>query len=132
MNEEILKGIINEEKVDIFLYATESELFKNKIVGGKVISEIFSNLAAEEAGHIKTLLSLCKKRINVKYRKIIPSKSLRKNLRVHLVREADSIKLYEVFLNSVFGYGEKEAIKKIIENEKKHLSIIKKYLLMLK
>ncbi|MEW6012607.1 MAG: ferritin family protein [Elusimicrobiota bacterium] len=132
MNEEILKGIINEEKVDVFLYATESELFKNKIVGGKAISETFSDFAAEEAEHIKTLLSLCKKRINVKYRKIIPFKSLRKNLRVHLVREADSVKLYEVFLNSVSGYEEKEAIKKIIENEKKHLSVIKKYLLTLK
>lgn len=132
MNEEILKGIINEERVDVSLYTNEAELFKNKIVGGKAISETFSRFAAEEAVHIKILLSLCKKRINVKYRKIIPFKFLRKNLRVHLVREADSVKLYEVLLNSVSGYAEKAAIKKIIENEKKHLSIIKKYLLVLK
>lgn len=128
-NNDILKGIINEERFDSSLYMREALLFKNKIIAGNSISEIFREFATDESVHIKMLLSIYNKKITFKTRKILLYKSLRETLRMHLLRERDSIKLYEVLFNLADNLNERIIIKKIIESEKKHLSVIRKYLI---
>ncbi len=129
MNDDLIRGIINEEIYDMNLYLMEADLFSKKIIKGKLISKTFRDFAKDEATHANILLKICRKKVKYQERKILPIKSIRKVLQIHLIRESDSIKLYEVLLNDIYNSSYKTIIKEIIENEKKHLKIIKKYLL---
>ncbi len=129
MNDDLIRGIINEEIYDMNLYLMEADLFSKKIIKGKLISKTFRDFAKDEATHVNILLKICRKKVKYQERKILPIKSIRKVLQIHLIRESDSIKLYEVLLNDIYNSSYKTIIKEIIENEKKHLKIIKKYLL---
>lgn len=130
-NIKLIEGIVNEEWTDISLYTAESHLFKEKIIGGDRISETFINFAADENRHIEILLKLFPG-ISFKKRKIFPYQSLRKNLRLHLIREQESIFLYQELSKLLKGNKEAEIISQIIKNEETHLKRIKRYLFLIK
>ena len=127
---EILQGLANEEIADMSLYLKEKELFEQKIIGGYRIAETFEKFARDEAEHYDILNKISDNKFIVKHRKILPYSSLRKNLRMHLVREQQAISLYNQLLDNITF--EKNLIEKIIRQEENHLKIIKKYLFLLR
>jgi len=130
---ELIKGIINEEFVDTELYRKEADLFEKKVIDGQRISFIFRKFSADENAHILILKKLYKlTNYTIPHRKIIEYKKIRNVLRMHLIRETSSIKLYEKMLANANSLKEKRYIEAILESEKNHLLTIKKYLFFLK
>jgi|YNPMSStandDraft_2_1061718.scaffolds.fasta_scaffold00422_10 hypothetical protein len=130
---ELIKGIINEKFVDTELYRKEADLFEKKVIDGQRISFIFRKFSADENAHILILKKLYKlNNYTIPHRKIIEYKKIRNVLRMHLIRETSSIKLYKKMLTNASGLKEKRYIEAILDSEKNNLITIKKYLFFLK
>lgn len=128
----LIKGIINEEYADYFLYKNESELFARKIVDGKKISDVFSAFALDEIKHAQRIMQIFGITEKSRVRKIPPFKSLREVLRRHLLRELESVKLYnKLKLSAIDDNYKVKVIDDIIKEEERHYEIIRKYLLII-
>lgn len=127
----LIQVIANEEIADISLYKNEAVLFAKKIIAGKEITKVFLEFSEDEERHLKILTAISGNKIKHKIRKIPLTKSLRQTLRMHLIREADSIKLYEILLHRLTLKEDKLKIRRIIQNEQHHYDVIRKYLLKL-
>jgi len=127
---DILQGLANEEISDMSLYLKEKELFEQKIIGGYRIAETFEKFARDEAEHYDILNKISDNKLIVKHRKIFPYTSIRKNLRIHIIREQYAISHYKELLDKMTS--KRPLIEKIIRQEENHLKIIKRYLFLLK
>ncbi|MEF3281030.1 MAG: hypothetical protein K6357_08730 [Elusimicrobiota bacterium] len=126
---DLIKSIIDSEIIDVNLYMKEAELFKNKIVNGEHIHDIFINFAKEETLHISALKIILKEEYKHNNFEVKVSNSLRKTLRVHLMREGESIRVYENLITKIGNDKYKETISEIIFQENWHYKTMKKYLL---
>lgn len=131
MNLRYIKGLINEEYADYSLYHNEADLFKNKIVGGEKIAEIFINFSFDEIRHIEKLRKIFDIADKPLRRKIPMIRSLRETLRRHLERESIALKEYRALKTLLNDENKVKMIDEIIADEEKHYSTIKKYLLFL-
>lgn len=131
-DKDYIKGLINEEYADYSIYESEAELFKNKIVNGSSISNIFLKFANDELKHVNKLKQIFDLNM-VPEKRIIPKmNSLRETLRMHLMRESEAIKAYNDIIKECKDKNIREVLSQIITDEEKHYREIKKYLLLIR
>ncbi len=129
---EYIYGLVNEEYSDYSLYKKESELFRNKIVNGKNIADVFKAFGSDEVRHAEKLIASFKIVKRPKIREILTSHSLRQTLRRHLIREKEAIEAYRRLKVMFLGSDIESVINDILSDEEKHYETIRKYLLLIR
>lgn len=131
IDKKLINGVINEELIDVELYIRESIVFKEKIIGGSRIAEKFKSFANDEKNHVRAL-QLIFKIEKIREPRVLPEyKSIRNVLRIHLIREEESIRLYKNIISNLTESKHIEMIKEILKQEEEHYKDIKNYLLKL-
>jgi|SRR3989339_900481 len=125
---QLITSMSNEEAADVSLYTKEAELFGSKIINGKKIAAEFLRLAGEEMVHREALRKIYPLPEMESSRTIQPGDSLRKALAIHIVRENDAIKIYNLLLGRPeIAPEHRLMIKGIIYEEMQHIGILEKY-----
>lgn len=131
IDKKFINAIINEELIDIELYLREAVVFKEKIIGGDRIADKFRKFAEDEWHHLR-ILKIIFNIENIEKPRVLPQyKRIRNVLRIHLVREKESINLYKDILSKLTEPKHREIISEINKQELEHYNSIKNYLLKL-
>lgn len=124
-----IQGLVNEEYADYSIYKSESELFRNKIVGGYKISLVFDDFAKDELKHIARINRFFNLRLKPEIRVIPKIISLRETLNMHLKRELEALNIYKTIIKKSLNENvDLTPIIEVAKEEEKHYNTIKKYL----
>jgi len=129
---ELMRVLINEEMLDVNVYAEEAELFGADPKHGKEIKALFSGLAEEKKARLKEIGRISKGGTGFRQRKTETSRSVEAALRLHITRAQTGIRLYTELIILLKKPEFKENIAAMCTAERRTLASLKKLQLSIK
>jgi hypothetical protein len=123
---EIMRVLINEEMLDVNVYAEEAEQFGSNPKHGPEISDLFLRLSEEKKKRLFDIGRISKGGTGFRQRKTETSRSVEAALRLHITRAGEGIRLYVELVKLLKKPEYKEAVAAMCTAERRTLADLKR------